>query len=163
MIIFNLLPNPKLCLISAVRLEFIATTDPCVLGLQYLGSDLEELSGCTLYDDHSVVSLPLLIQQYGTVAMPGQTLPLSLYHPHTITLLRQAIEKDRTFGLVVKSQSVLQQYFNDPEKHPLIGTVGVTAEIYEHRDTPDLYRGYGLKARCRQRFKILEVTEHHDM
>jgi Lon protease-like protein len=126
-----------------------------------LGADLEELSGCTLYDENSIVSLPLLVQQQGTMALPGQILPLSLFHSATIGLLRETIAKDRTFGLVSAIEGN-KHHRHDQTKHRLVGTVGVTAETYEHRENEDANRGYGLKARCRQRFKVIEVTEHFD-
>lgn len=137
-------------LISIKNLEFL---------FQYLGADLQELNGFTLYDENSTVYLPLLVQQQGTMALPGQILPLSLFHAATIRLLREAMEKDRTFGLVSTIKSTTHSN-HEPSKHRLVGTIGVTAETYEHREDDDEERGYGLKARCRQRFKVLEITEH---
>ncbi|KAF4527053.1 hypothetical protein B566_EDAN001603 [Ephemera danica] len=124
----------------------------------YLGNDLTELSGYTMYDEGSIVSLPLLIQQHGAVALPGQALPLSLFHPPTIAMVRKAIEKDHMFGLVPAAQSVIQRNRSENGKHPIIGAIGVTAEVYEHSNFDEEHRGYGVKARCRQRFKVIEVV-----
>lgn len=95
------------------------------------------------------------------MALPGQTLPLSLFHTPTIGVLRKTVTKDRTFGLVSETSNKFQQR-HDFTKHRLVGSVGVTAEVYEHRESEDYGRGYGLKARCRQRFRVLEVVESAD-
>ena len=66
---------------------------------QYLGSDLEEYSGRTVLDDDSYITLPLL-HLPGVVLIPGQTLPLHLFNPRIISMMKHIIQKNRTFGMV---------------------------------------------------------------
>lgn len=66
---------------------------------QYLGDDLEEVRGRTIHEDETVVSLPLLYLP-GVVLMPGQTLPLNLSHVRAVSMVRNIMDKDKTFGLI---------------------------------------------------------------
>ncbi len=67
--------------------------------LQYLGEDLEDMSGRTVYDDDNFLELPILTLP-GVVLVPGQTLPLQLFNPSTVSMIRNIVQKDKTFGLV---------------------------------------------------------------
>ena len=66
---------------------------------QYLGDDLEELQGRTVHDDDSYISLPILSLP-GVVLLPGQTLPLHLFQPSTVSMMSHVVENDKTFGIV---------------------------------------------------------------
>ena len=52
----------------------------------YLGEG-REVGGRTILDDDSILSLPLL-NQPGLVLVPGQLLPLHLFHPSAISMMR---------------------------------------------------------------------------
>ena len=89
---------------ASARCSFSARTDTftydiCLSFIQYLGENLVELRGRTLLDDGSVQRLPLL-PQLGVVLVPGQTLPLMVFYPPTISMLRNIITTNGTFGVI---------------------------------------------------------------
>lgn len=102
---------------------------------------MEVLRGRTLLDNGIYVNLPLLFEK-SVILFPEQTLPMVEYSTQIINMLRSCIDKDRTFG-VVRSGST---------NNSLVGT---TAEIYEYSDSDP--NGFRIKAKGRQRFKILRV------
>ena len=65
----------------------------------YLGSDMEEFHGRTLHDDDSCPVIPVL-PQVVMVLIPGQTLPLQLFSPQEVSMVRNLIQKDRTFAVL---------------------------------------------------------------
>lgn len=97
-------------------------------------------------DDGIYINLPLLIKQ--SVLFPGQTLPMTVFGAHTIDMLQNCIQNDRTFGVVCYG-------------HPEMERIGTTAEIYEYTDggvwMDHGRREFRLKAKGRQRFKILRI------
>lgn len=66
---------------------------------QYLGADMEEFHGRTLHDDDSCQVIPVL-PQVALVLIPGQTLPLQLFSPQEVSMVRSLIQKDRTFAVL---------------------------------------------------------------
>ena len=66
---------------------------------QYLGTDLEEFSGRTVLDDECAISLPLL-HLPGVVLVPGDTLPLHLFNPRLISMMKHILQNNRTFGML---------------------------------------------------------------
>lgn len=107
----------------------------------YLGHNLEEVRGRTILDDGIYMNLPLVVKQ-AVVLFPGQTLPMTAYDEQTIEMLKTCVQNDRTFGFVcLGSEKMLP--------------IGTTAEIYEYVDDPQ--EGFRLKAKGRQRFKIMRV------
>lgn len=66
---------------------------------QYLGADMEEFHGRTLHDDDSCPVIPVL-PQVTVVLIPGQTLPLQLFSPQEVSMVRNLIQKDRTFAVL---------------------------------------------------------------
>ncbi|XP_013790743.1 protein cereblon-like isoform X2 [Limulus polyphemus] len=120
----------------------------------YLGNDLEELSGRTLLDDDSCQSLPLLPLP-GIVLIPGQTLPLQLFEPSAVSMVKRIIEKDRTLGIVNQHQSPSAD----------VACIGTTAEIrsYIERADEDIRLStIRLKAEGRQRFQVIETRRQID-
>jgi len=107
---------------------------------------LEELRGRTILDDGIYMNLPLLVKQ--SVLFPGQTLPMTVFGTQTIEMLQTCIQNDRTFGVVCYG-------------HPEMERIGTTAEIYEYTDggiwLDHGRREFRLKAKGRQRFKILRI------
>ncbi|XP_077181347.1 protein cereblon isoform X3 [Paroedura picta] len=117
----------------------------------YLGSDMEEFHGRTVHDDDSCQMIPVL-PHVMVMLIPGQTLPLQLFHPQEVSMVRNLIQKDRTFAVLA--------YSNILEREAHFGT---TAEIYAYREE----REYGIetvkvKAIGRQRFKVLEIRTQSD-
>lgn len=108
-----------------------------------MGSNLEELRGRTLLDEGIYINLPLLIKQ-SVVLFPGQTLPMAVFGSNIIGMLEKCIQKNRTFGVVCQQA----------DKAP----IGTTAEIYEYsQGNPE--EGFRIKAKGRQRFKILLMMQ----
>lgn len=68
--------------------------------MQYLGSDLEEVRGRTVHEDDSFQNIPLLSLP-GVVLAPGQVLPLHLFQPSMISMIRRVVDKDKTFGVFI--------------------------------------------------------------
>ncbi|XP_054164156.1 protein cereblon-like [Oppia nitens] len=106
----------------------------------YLGQDLNELSGRVMLDE--IVNIPLLSLQ-NVVLVPSQTLPLQLHHPTIVSMIRKVIEGQRTVGIVASYEP----------------TLGTTAEIRSYADEDD---GEGLptfklKAEGRQRFRVINT------
>ena len=114
----------------------------------YLGEG-KEIGGRTILDDELVQCLPLLSQP-GLVLMPGQLLPLHLFHPSVISMMKTIINTTKTFG-VVNLQA---------DSRSWRGVVGTTAEIFEYReagDPDDREVGLKIKARGRQWFKLMST------
>ncbi|XP_047602355.1 protein cereblon isoform X4 [Lutra lutra] len=65
----------------------------------YLGADMEEFHGRTLHDDDSCQVIPVL-PQVMMILIPGQTLPLQLFRPQEVSMVRTLIQKDRTFAVL---------------------------------------------------------------
>ncbi|XP_032181543.1 protein cereblon isoform X3 [Mustela nigripes] len=65
----------------------------------YLGADMEEFHGRTLHDDDSCQIIPVL-PQVMMILIPGQTLPLQLFRPQEVSMVRNLIQKDRTFAVL---------------------------------------------------------------
>ncbi|KAJ8681843.1 hypothetical protein QAD02_017635 [Eretmocerus hayati] len=110
----------------------------------YLGSNLEELKGRTILDEGIYMNLPLLPMR-SVVLFPGQTLPLAVFGSGVINMLDNCIQKNRTFGVVCLSDDKLEM-------------VGTTAEIFEYTQGGE-DGGFCIKAKGRQRFKILEIIQ----
>lgn len=65
---------------------------------QYLGNDLEDIRGRTVYEDGAEVMLPLL--PLPGMPVPGQVIPLHLFQQHLVAALRSIADSDKTFGIV---------------------------------------------------------------
>ncbi|CAG5126153.1 unnamed protein product, partial [Candidula unifasciata] len=119
----------------------------------YLGSDLEDVRGRTIFEESSIVTLPLLLLP-GVVLVPGQVIPLQLYTQRLVAVVRKVADKDRTFGVINLSKNY------DEEGRQHISSVGCTAEIFSMKDEMDEPSGIStvrVKARGRQRFKVVEM------
>ncbi|KAJ3602071.1 hypothetical protein NHX12_029831 [Muraenolepis orangiensis] len=117
----------------------------------YLGSDMEEFHGRTVHDDDSCQTIPVL-PHTSVMLLPGQTLPLQLFRPQEVSMMRTVIQRDRTFAVLAHSDT--------GESEPEFGT---TAEIYAYREEQE----YGIetvkvKAVGRQRFKVHELRTQAD-
>uniref|UniRef100_A0A1B6E425 Protein cereblon n=2 Tax=Clastoptera arizonana TaxID=38151 RepID=A0A1B6E425_9HEMI len=117
----------------------------------YLGEDLEVLRGRTLLEDGSKHDLDILYHTY-VVLVPGQTLPLTVFDPTTINMFQRCISKDHTFGVLCRSIENVNT--------TLIGT---TAEIYEYQNEVVQEARFRIKAKGRQRFKVLNTHVNNSM
>ncbi|XP_075997024.1 protein cereblon [Genypterus blacodes] len=117
----------------------------------YLGSDMEEFHGRTVLDDDSCQTIPVL-PHTAMILVPGQTLPLKLFRPQEVSMMRSVIHKDRTFAVLAHSDA------GETEAE-----FGTTAEIYAYWEEQE----YGIetvkvKAIGRQRFKVHEIRTQAD-
>uniref|UniRef100_A0A3Q1GJA3 Protein cereblon n=1 Tax=Acanthochromis polyacanthus TaxID=80966 RepID=A0A3Q1GJA3_9TELE len=130
----------------------IITFDPSLpTSHAYLGSDMEEFHGRTVHDDDSCQTIPVL-PHTAVMLVPGQTLPLQLFRPQEVSMMRSVIQRDRTFAVLAHSDA------GEPEAE-----FGTTAEIYAYREEQE----YGIetvkvKAVGRQRFKVHEIRTQAD-
>ena len=62
----------------------------------YMGEGMEDLHGRTIHTEGDTIIMPLYFQP-GVVLAPGQTLPLNLFHPHPIAMMKKV-----TFQLILK-------------------------------------------------------------
>lgn len=124
--------------------------------MQYLGEG-QEVAGRTILDEDLIQEIPI-ISRPGIILMPDQTLPLNLFEPRTITLMKNLISGSKTFGVVH------QRYRSSQPGLVEDAPIGTTAEIYEFREpTPEgLEVGLKIKAKGRQRFKILSQRRQVD-
>ncbi|XP_076651200.1 E3 ubiquitin ligase component cereblon isoform X2 [Halictus rubicundus] len=104
----------------------------------YFGNDFEEFRGRTILDEGIYMKLPLLAQK-SIMLFPGQTLSMKL-DSHSLDL-KFFYQGNRTIGVVCF------------EYNRMVTAIGVTAEIYEMARVDG---GYAVKAKGRQRFKILK-------
>uniref|UniRef100_A0A8C4QNY1 Protein cereblon n=1 Tax=Eptatretus burgeri TaxID=7764 RepID=A0A8C4QNY1_EPTBU len=123
----------------------------------YLGTDLEEFSGRTLLDEGSIQSLPVLCDTF-LLLVPGQTLPLHLFRPREVTLIRGLVTKDRTFGVLAEGPS-----WAAGDSGPATPAFGTTAEIVQCSvESVHGIETAKLKAIGRQRFTVLDVRTQVD-
>merc|ERR1719341_1237242 len=124
----------------------------------YLGEG-REVRGVGEVED--LVSLPLFSQMHLSL-MPGQTLPLHLFHPSLVSMMRTVLASpSKAFGVI--SLGV--------EKEKWAGTVGTTAHVYEVRESEEVTVGspqeqeevgLKLKAKGRQRFRLVSARRKTD-
>ncbi|KAM8867040.1 protein cereblon [Synchiropus picturatus] len=117
----------------------------------YLGSDMEEFHGRTVHDDDSIQTIPVM-PHTAVMLLPGQTLPLQLFRPQEVSMLKSVMQKDRTFAVLAHSEA------GEPDTE-----FGTTAEIYAYLEEQE----YGIetvkvKAIGRQRFKVHEIRTQAD-
>ena len=60
---------------------------------------MEDVHGRTIHDDESHVTLPVLSLP-GVVLLPGQMLPLFLFQPSMVAMIKQVLDRDRTFAYI---------------------------------------------------------------
>ncbi|KAJ8370541.1 hypothetical protein SKAU_G00105690 [Synaphobranchus kaupii] len=118
----------------------------------YLGADMEEFHGRTVHDDDSCQTIPVL-PHTAVMLVPGQTLPLQLFRPQEVSMMRSLIQRDRTFAVLASVSDAEEQQ----------AEFGTTAEIYAYREEQE----YGIetvkvKAVGRQRFKVHEIRTQAD-
>ncbi|KAH0510740.1 Protein cereblon, partial [Microtus ochrogaster] len=130
-----------------------------------LGADMEEFHGRTLHDDDSCQVIPVL-PQVMMILIPGQTLPLQLSHPQEVSMVRNLIQKDRTFAVLayrLKLKTLLVHFSLGSNAQEREAQFGTTAEIYAYREEQEFgIEVVKVKAIGRQRFKVLELRTQSD-
>lgn len=119
----------------------------------YLGNDMEDLTGRTVFEEGSVHTIPVLTS-HGVILVPGQILPLQIFRPIEISMMHRIIENDRTFGIVGDNAIA-------SSGQPL----GTTAEIRSFKEEVDELSGLPtvlVKAEGRQRFRMLSSRTRSD-
>ncbi|EFX70803.1 hypothetical protein DAPPUDRAFT_112386 [Daphnia pulex] len=122
----------------------------------YLGA-MEEVRGRILLDEDSIIEMPVVVQE-GLICVPGQTLPLTISHPHIMAMMRRVIEGNHIFGIL--SFRPFEPHINNAKYK-----IGATAEIYEYgEEVEGLESGFGfrIKARIRQRIKVIQARRQID-
>ncbi|GAB1601965.1 protein cereblon-like isoform X1 [Argonauta hians] len=117
----------------------------------YLGEDLEDVRGRTIHDDEACISLPIITLP-SVILVPGQTIPLHLFQYHTVAMMKNLLDKDKTFGVITTS-------YSPDDDSSSMARIGTTAEIYSIKDETDDQSGIAtvkMKARGRQRFRVIE-------
>ncbi|KAG1686115.1 Protein cereblon [Nymphon striatum] len=126
---------------QVLTVVILPTLAPRMSAIDYLGNDLEELSGRTVFEEYECVELPLLSYS-GVVLIPGQVIPLKISNPPTIVMLKDVISKNRTIGIVVK-------VVNSNSRSYSLASVGTTAEIRSYKEDNTVLL---IKAEGQQRF-----------
>lgn len=94
----------------------------------------------------------LVLPQVMMILIPGQTLPLQLFCRQEVSLVRNLIQKDRTFAVLA--------YSNIQEREAQFGT---SAEIYGYREEQDFgIQIVKVKAIERHGFKVLQLRMQSD-
>ena len=60
-----------------------------------------EVGGRTILEEDIYTDIPL-ISQPGIILMPGQTLPLTLFQPSVVSMMKRLVETTKTFGVIHK-------------------------------------------------------------
>jgi len=121
----------------------------------YLGEG-REVCGRTILDNDEIISDLPLLNQPGLSLVPGQLLPLNLIHPSVVDMMKNIIENTPKIFGVVNFKSNAQSWER---------AIGTTAEIFEYRAASDENVeeiGFKIKARGRQRFKLLSTRRQAD-
>ncbi|OXA50221.1 protein cereblon isoform X2 [Folsomia candida] len=128
----------------------------------YLGEGMEELQGRVLFDDGGPTpEIPLIVM--GIQLVPGQTLPLTIFHAVFQNAIRRCIGTNKVFGIVHNEldTSSGSAVYN--------GAFGTIAEIYEFQEESDPPNGhpmglstFALKAKGRQRFNVISFRRQAD-
>lgn len=123
---------------------------------RYMGES-REVAGRIILEEDLYVEIPIIAQP-GIILMPGQTLPMTLFQPSVISMMKRLVETTKTFGVLHKRYRSSQPGLIEE------ASVGTTAEIYEYREPPpsSLEAGYHIKAKGRQRFKIISIRRQVD-
>ncbi|XP_065058938.1 protein cereblon-like [Rhopilema esculentum] len=130
----------------------------------YLGEGMEELHGRTIHEANDIVKLPLVLLP-GVTLVPNQIVPLHIFHPQSVSMMKRVLEADKTFGLINFHRPRREgngDVWQRPESQKAAG-VGTTAEIFSVKEDEK----YGvvnltMKAEGRQRFKVLETKRQID-
>lgn len=123
----------------------------------YLGDDMEDLTGRTVFEEESVHDVPVLTS-HDVILVPGQILPLQIFRPLEISMMRRIIEEDRTFGIIADGITAR----TGVTKKPVLGT---TAEVRSYKEETDDLSGVStlvVKAEGRQRFRLLSSRHRSD-
>uniref|UniRef100_A0A8C7DYB2 Cereblon n=1 Tax=Oncorhynchus kisutch TaxID=8019 RepID=A0A8C7DYB2_ONCKI len=101
------------------------------------------------YNDDSCQTIPVL-PFTAIMLIPGQTLPLQLFRLQEVSMMRNIIQRDRTFAVLAHRYRVK----GGREVHAEFGT---TAEIYAYREGQEYsIKTVKVKVVGRQRFKVHE-------
>lgn len=60
---------------------------------------MQDVSGRVIFDDDSTVLIPAHIQP-GVILIPGQTLPIQVYRPSVVAMLRTVVEENKTIAVL---------------------------------------------------------------
>lgn len=126
---------------------------------------MEELQGRVVLDEDSVLEIPIVVMNFHLI--PGQTLPMTVFHAVFQNAIRRCVVNDRVFGVVNSGIESIDGRFVVSKN-----ALGTVAEIYEFQEESDqpanpidvmqIGTNFALKAKGRQRFNVLEVRRQAD-
>lgn len=124
----------------------------------YLG-EMEEEGQMTVADEDTTTVLPLLCIPH-RVLFPGETLPMHIYNPHIIQMLRNARTTNKPVALCTLLSTASEEELAQPHPQEL-AQVGTTVDVVAFREeveSPGFYYGtcFVVKFQGRQRFRLLE-------
>jgi len=121
---------------------------------QYLGQ-ANEVSGRIILEEGRTQEL-VLVPHRSVILLPGQTLPMAVFHPTEIAQLKRLIQSVKTFASVYV-RTTARGEMNE-------ANVGTTAEIFEFREADEETEevGFKIKVKGRQRFKIIDYRRTLD-
>lgn len=114
-----------------------------------MGTNLDEVSGFTFYEENSIQKLPIV--QHQTVSFPGQKMPFNMLHQSLIAMVLNVMDGDKTYGLVADLSHFDKNYE---------GCVGVTFQVMNC--SPVVEGRCQLTGLCRQRFKVIQATRNNE-
>jgi cereblon len=142
------------------------------MDFQYLGQGMEELQGrVVLEEDEVIIEIPIVVMNLHLV--PGQIIPMTVFHAVFQNAIRRCVVNDRMFGIVNNSMDSGSGtdgdvYGGRSSTVARRGALGTLAEIYEFQEESDnpaeVHFGstFAIKAKGRQRFNVLEVRRQAD-
>ncbi|XP_028405727.1 protein cereblon-like [Dendronephthya gigantea] len=123
----------------------------------YLGEEMDEVTGRTVMEEDNVVSIPV-ISLPNLLLVPGQTLPMYIFNPQLVAMMKNLLDKDNTFGVVTGNRGLL---VNSPEDIKRI--TGTTCEIYSMKEENEAgISTISIKAMARKRFQVLSLRTQLD-
>ncbi|CAB4017201.1 partial [Paramuricea clavata] len=118
---------------------------------------MDEVTGRTVMEDENVVSIPLLSLP-NLLLVPGQTLPMHIFNPQLVAMMKNLLDKDNTFGVVTNSRGLLVNSEDDIKR-----ITGTTCEIYSVREENQAgISTISIKTMARKRFQVLSLRTQLD-
>lgn len=60
---------------------------------------MHDVTGRVIYDDESTVCIPAYLQR-GVILIPGQTMPIQVYQPSVVAMMRNVVEQQKTIAVL---------------------------------------------------------------
>ena len=60
---------------------------------------MQDVTGRVIFDEGSTVSIPAYLQP-GVILIPGQTMPIQVYRPSVVAMMRTVVEQQKTIAVL---------------------------------------------------------------